>query len=190
MGQFSDVGFVNKMKFLYNLKKLFMVKVIFLVFCFGIILAFAQNQCKSDADKPDFRDPRLLIVMIYPDGKLALNKLPFDETVFLKEKLLKVFQARLDNGVFTDEMWDRNDVPDTDRVAKEVWILAASNLNDEKVATVVEAVKIAGASPIKMLTDVSYQNMLDEPPSTPEPLMLITPIKRKVKVRGKKTRTQ
>jgi biopolymer transport protein ExbD len=174
--------------FMYHLKKMFVVSVSFLILCFGATLTFAQERAITDTDKPNFRDPRLLIVMIYPDGKLAINKLPIEGTACLRGKLLEIFDARLANGVFTDEMRDRDDIPDTERVAKAVWILASPNLSKESIATVVEALKLAGASPIKMLTDASYQKMLDEPPSPPEPLT--QKVKRKVKVSGKKPKSK
>ena len=173
---------------MYQLKNLFVASIILLILCFGTTLIFAQEQPTTDTDKPNFRDSRLLIVKIYPDGKLALNNLPIDGTACLRGQLLEIFEARFNNGAFTDEMRDRNDLPDNERVAKAVWILAATNLKNENVAAVVEVVKLAGASPIKMLTDASYQKLLDERPSPPEPLT--STVKSKVKVRGKKPKSQ
>jgi hypothetical protein len=91
---------------MYRLKKMFVVSVGLLILCFGATLTFTQERTTTDTDKPNFRDPRLLIVMIYPDGKLAINKLPIEGTACLRGKLLEIFDARLANGVFTDEMRD------------------------------------------------------------------------------------
>lgn len=173
---------------MFSLKKLSVISIILLALCFGATSLFAQERNTTDTDKPNFRDPRLLIVMIYPDGKLALNKLPMDGMACLRGKLLEIFEARFANGVYTDEMRNRNDVAETDRVAKGVWVLAASNLTSENIAAVVKTVELAGASPIKMLTDASYQKLLDEPLTPPEPLT--QKVKGKVKVRGKKTKSQ
>ncbi len=173
---------------MYRLKNLFVAIIVLLIFCFCTTLLFAQEQAKTAIDKPNFQDPRLLIVKIYPDGKLALNGLEINGMACLRGQLLEIFEARFSNGVYTDEMQDRNDVPETERVAKSVYILAASNLSSENVAAVVKVVKLAGASPIKMLTDVSYQKLLDKPPSPPEPR--ITTVKSKVKILGKKPKSQ
>lgn len=136
----------------------------FLMLCCSSI--FAQEQFATQNDKPDFKDSRLLIVKIFSDGKLAINKEEQAGTTCLGGRLLEIFNLRLRNGVFTDEMRDREDVPEVQRVAKAVWILPASDVSIERVAAVVEFVKLAGASPVKILTDSTYQYLLSQPTSS------------------------
>lgn len=135
---------------------------VLLLFAFSS-LTFAQSKAEKDEDKPNFQDPRLLIVKIYSNGTLAINYLKQNGILCLSGKLLEVFSLRLDGGVFSDKMMDRDDIPDAERVERTVWILAQSGTKPEDIAYVVKFVKLTGASPVKMLTDASYQKLFSNP---------------------------
>jgi len=173
---------------MFQIKSLvIVVSVVLIIVCSSTVSVFAQEQIKSDSDKPNLRDPRLLLIKIYSNGRIALNNEEQAGVPCLSGQLLEIFSLRLANGVYRDEAVDRNDLPDNERIAKAVWVLAAPNLGNETVGNVVNAAKLAGASPIRILTGAAYQKLLSEFPSPPVPLT--QEIKEKAKVNRKKSKS-
>lgn len=93
-------------------------------------------------------DPRTLIVSVNPDYSLKINNQTYFGTISepqnLIGKLSQTFKERTENSVFRDG---------TNEIEKTVFIKAPRNLPYGEVAKVVDAVKLAGASPIGLQID-------------------------------------
>lgn len=93
-------------------------------------------------------DPRTLIVSVNPDYSLNINNQKdfgtVKEPANLIGKLSETFKYRTENSVFRDG---------TNEIEKTVFIKAPRNLPYGEVAKVVDAVKLAGASPIGLQID-------------------------------------
>lgn len=101
--------------------------------------------------------PLGLVVTIKSDRRLMLNRADDMGSVYdaskLAAKLMDVFQQRLQNHAFKDELRDRNDLPDSARVEKTVLIKAPRSLPYADVVRVLDSIKGAGASPIGLQID-------------------------------------
>lgn len=97
---------------------------------------------------PPVADPRTLIVSVNPDYSLKINNQTdfgtISEPQNLIGKLSQTFKERTENSVFRDG---------TNEIEKTVFIKAPRNLPYGEVAKVVDAVKLAGASPIGLQID-------------------------------------
>jgi biopolymer transport protein ExbD len=95
--------------------------------------------------------PLALVVVVNPDSSLRLNKdsLPgsVDDSKALIEKLTSIFDQRTRNMAFAE--------PDgsAPHIEKTVFIKAPRGLDYGSVAKVVDAVKVAGASPVSLQID-------------------------------------
>ena len=102
-------------------------------------------------------NPYTLVVSINPDGSLRLNKETDMGAIETPEKLIQrlreVFRARTENGVISENLAANTDLPFEDRIEKTVFIKAPRTLAYGNVAKVVDAVKLAGASPISLQID-------------------------------------
>jgi biopolymer transport protein ExbD len=108
--------------------------------------------------EPD-KDPRVqvhpdtLIVSIGIDSKLRLNRddLPasVEDPAALVERLRSVFDQRAQNEAFVVNI----DGSAEQRIQKTVFIKAPRGLDYGSVAKVVDAVKVAGASPVSLQID-------------------------------------
>ena len=113
------------------------------------------------ASKPDATPvgapPLGLVVTINRDRTLMLNHTPNMGSVFdtakLSGALRDVFEERLRNRAFGNELRDRIDLPDNDRIEKTVFIKAPRALLYADVMRVLDAIKGAGASPVGLQID-------------------------------------
>ena len=110
--------------------------------------------------QPDLRlqpNDKTLVVTIEPDHTLRLNALTEMGTVEdpskLNLKLVALFEERLRNKVYRDDMRDRFDLPDRFRVEKTVFIKAPRNMAYGKIMQVMDGLKGAGAEPIGLQLD-------------------------------------
>lgn len=114
------------------------------------------------ASKPD--DERLvtpndktLVVTIKPDRTLMLNRQTdmgsVHELSKLTTTLYELFQERLKNKAYRDELRDRVDLPDSLRIEKTVFIKAPRAIPYADVMRVLDAIKGAGASPVGLQID-------------------------------------
>jgi biopolymer transport protein ExbD len=101
-------------------------------------------------DKNAIVDPRpdTLIVIVNSDASIKLNSeklaASIDDPSVLIERLKSVFELREENLAFSDDL---------QHIQKTVFIKAPRNLDYGSVAKVVDAVKMAGASPISLQID-------------------------------------
>ena len=112
---------------------------------------------KPDSDLPLNPNDRTLVVTIKQDRTLMLNKLTdmgsVNDTSKLSTTLFDLFQKRLQNHVYRDELRDRNDLPDSVRIEKTVFIKAPRAIPYADVIRVLDGIKGAGASPVGLQID-------------------------------------
>lgn len=98
-----------------------------------------------------------LIVTVNSDSTLKINNETNFGTIAEPEKLIAklsdTFNNRLENRVYAQGMETRADLDKNQRIEKTVFIKAPRNLPYGEVAKVVDAVKLAGASPISLQID-------------------------------------
>ena len=98
-----------------------------------------------------------LVVAINSDSTLLLNRESdmgtVSEPAKLIEKLQTVFRERTKNRAYADNREFRNDLPETERIEKTVFIKAPRSIDYGSVVKVIDAVKIAGANPISLQID-------------------------------------
>ncbi len=97
--------------------------------------------------------PLALVVVIEPDARLRLNRENLSATVSqpegLVERLRSVFDQRTTNLALAEEKSETAGP----RIEKTVFIKAPRGLDYGSVARVIDAVKIAGASPVSLQID-------------------------------------
>ena len=111
---------------------------------------------QPDRDPVD-PNPKTLVVTIKSDRTLMLNHTDdmgsTYDTVKLSTTLAGLFQERIQNHTFRDDLRDRTDLPDSVRVEKTVFIKAPRALPYADVMRVLDSLKGAGASPIGLQID-------------------------------------
>lgn len=102
-------------------------------------------------------NPKTLVVTIKSDRTLMLNRTgdmgSIYDTVKLSTTLSSLFQERIHNHTYRDDLRDRPDLPDSVRVEKTVFIKAPRALPYADVVRVLDSLKGAGASPIGLQID-------------------------------------
>ena len=98
-----------------------------------------------------------LVVTINSDASLALNQEKdlgtISEPQKLAERLSNVFQKRLENQVYIENLGDRDDLTENEKIQKTVFIKAPRHLPYGEVIKVVDSVKLSGANPISLQID-------------------------------------
>lgn len=98
-----------------------------------------------------------LVVTIKPDRSLMLNSLADMGSVSdpskLSAMLVELFQQRLKNHAYSDQLRDRIDLPEEMRIEKTVFIRAPRSLPYSDVVRVLDGIKGAGASPVGLQID-------------------------------------
>jgi biopolymer transport protein ExbD len=102
-------------------------------------------------------NPQTLVAVVEPDNTLRLNNekglgTP-DDPAMLVDRLIKVFEQRLENGSVTDTSGDDLQRAYSDKIERTVFIKALPTASYGSVAKVVDAVKFAGAYPISLQID-------------------------------------
>ena len=101
--------------------------------------------------------PNTLVVALESDSSLRLNKENDLGTVQnpdkLIERLSQIFQKRAENHDYAEGAEFRNDLTEAEKIQKTVFIKAPRSIDYGSVAKVIDAVKIAGASPISLQID-------------------------------------
>jgi biopolymer transport protein ExbD len=117
----------------------------------------AKVPAKPDHDRPLIAHIDTLVVTINPDLSLQLNSLTdmgsVNDTSKISATLSDLFQERLQNHVYRDELRDRADLPDSVRIEKTVFIKAPRSMPYADVVRVLDGLKGAGASPIGLQID-------------------------------------
>ena len=112
----------------------------------------AKVPAEPSTDKDVEAHPDTLVVIVNPDTSLRLNNekstASIDEPAALIERLKDVFAQREQNLSFAENT--DGSVP---QIQKTVFIKAPKNLDYGSVARVLDAVKMAGASPVSLQID-------------------------------------
>lgn len=125
-----------------------------LLIIFMVISPAKPTDFKTKIPQPPKYDeavanPDTLIVALEPDSSLRLNKEQpsgtIDEPEKLIERLAEVFRERAANGALTS-VADGN-------IERTVFIKAPRSMDYGRVVKVIDAVKMAGASPISLQID-------------------------------------
>jgi len=102
-------------------------------------------------------DSRTLVVTVDLDRSLKLNGLTdmgtVDDMSKLNQKLISLFEERVRNRVYRDEMATRSDLPEKDRILRTVFIKAPRTLPYGEIARVIDGLKGSGAEPIGLQLD-------------------------------------
>lgn len=119
--------------------------------------SFKAKLPQESKHKGGIPNPKTLVVTINPDSTLTINSETGYGTVSEPEKLVaklsEIFKTRLENQVYADNMETRTDLSENDRIEKTVFIKAPRKFAYGEVTNVVDAVKLAGASPISLQID-------------------------------------
>ncbi len=109
---------------------------------------FKASIPRESTVEPVRPDPRSLVVTVNRDLSIEINTQKdfgtTNETDKLMAKLSQIFAERAENGAFREN---------SNEVEKTVFIKAPKSLSYGQVAKVVDAVKVAGASPIGLQID-------------------------------------
>jgi biopolymer transport protein ExbD len=101
--------------------------------------------------------PDTLVVTINADSTLRLNAEndvgSVQNTAKLTERLTQIFRERTENRAYADDKAARTDLSEDEKIQKTVFIKAPRILDYGSVVKIVDAVKIAGASPISLQID-------------------------------------
>ena len=138
---------------------------VLLVVLIIFMVAAPLKPSKLAAKLPSKPDDRVLlphidtlVVTIRPDGTLQLNGLTDDmgtvtDTTKLSSFLVSLFNERLRNHVYRDEMRSRIHVPEKYRIEKTVSVKAPRSIAYGEVAKVIDGLKGAGAEPVGLQLD-------------------------------------
>lgn len=101
--------------------------------------------------------PDTLVVAINADSTLRLNAEnelgSVQDSDKLVERLAEIFRQRRENHAYAEDKIARTDLSEEEKLQKTVFIKAPRSLDYGSVVRVVDAVKIAGASPISLQID-------------------------------------
>jgi biopolymer transport protein ExbD len=110
--------------------------------------------------EPDDRvqpPPLGLVVTIKYDRSLMLNTTndvgSVYDTAKLSSMLADVFQQRLRNHAYSDQLRDRIDLPEAMRIERTVFIKAPRSIPYAEVVRVLDGIKGAGANPVGLQID-------------------------------------
>jgi biopolymer transport protein ExbD len=135
--------------------------VVLIIFMLAAPLKPHSFAAKLPAE-PDDRllppDPKTLVVTIYPDRTLKLNRLDDDmgtvnDPSKLSIFLVSLFRQRKTNHVYRAEMLTRIDLPEDYRIEKTVFVKAPRSIPYGEVAKVIDSLKGAGAEPVGLQLD-------------------------------------
>ncbi len=133
--------------------------VLLIIFMVVSPLKPANFKTKIPHESKQSGEPNIhtLVVALNSDSTLRLNTENDLGTVSEPDKLIKrlaqVFKERAENHVYTEETEFRNDLSEAEKIEKTVFIKAPRSIDYGSVTKLIDAVKIAGASPISLQID-------------------------------------
>ncbi len=102
-------------------------------------------------------NPDALVVTINTDSTLRLNTEndvgSVQNAEKLTERLARIFRERTENRLYAEDKAARTDLSEAEKIQKTVFIKAPRSLDYGSVVKIVDAIKIAGASPISLQID-------------------------------------
>ncbi len=98
-----------------------------------------------------------LVVALNTDSTIRLNQEndlgTVQNTEKLVERLSEVFRYRTENRVYTEAAKVKNNLSEAEKIEKTVFIKAPRSIGYGEVVKIIDAVKLAGASPISLQID-------------------------------------
>ncbi|MBA2341291.1 MAG: biopolymer transporter ExbD [Pyrinomonadaceae bacterium] len=114
-------------------------------------------QAQQPETEPIAPHPYTLIVTITEDLQLKLNNTEgmgtVNDTGNLSAELTRVFNERIQNGVYRYGLETRIDIKEAERIERTVFIKAPRSIDYGEVVKVIDSVKGAGAHPIGLQLD-------------------------------------
>jgi len=102
-------------------------------------------------------DIRTLVVTIEADHSLMLNGLTdmgtVDDMTKINQRLVSLFEERLQNRTYRDDLAGRSDIPEKDRIERTVFIKAPKAMAYGEITRVIDGLKGSGADPIGLQLD-------------------------------------
>ena len=136
---------------------LLVVLIIFLVLTPLKPAKFLTKVPSKPDSEPLTANDGALVVTIKSDRTLMLNSLTdmgsVNDTSKLGATLADLFEQRLRNHAYSDEMRDRVDLPETARILRTVFIKAPRAIPYGEVVRVLDGIRGAGASPVGLQID-------------------------------------
>ena len=111
----------------------------------------------EDDSKPS---PLTLLVRVRQDRKIFLNGDELgqpDDSHTLVARLLEIFADREKQRTYKIGMERRADLPESERIEKQVYFQAHSTLKEEEAAKLIEDIKKTGANPVTVLSEEEYK---------------------------------
>jgi biopolymer transport protein ExbD len=132
-----------------------------LLIIFMVIAPLKPTDFKTKLPRPPAQsgtpDPHVLIVSLNTDAKIELNNESdlgtIEEPQKLVERLSEIFRQRAENHVYAADLEFRNDLNEEEKIQKTVFIKAPRKTEYGRVVKLIDAIKIAGASPISLQID-------------------------------------
>ena len=116
-----------------------------------------KTASKPEQDRPLTPNDKTIVVTINPDRTLMLNQQSdmgsINDMSKLTTTLYELFQERLKNKTYRDDLRDRIDLADSARVERTVFIKAPRFILYADVVRVLDAIKGAGATPVGLQID-------------------------------------
>jgi biopolymer transport protein ExbD len=116
-----------------------------------------KAQIPSEPKPGGEANPRTLVVSLNSDSTLRLNAEndlgTVGEPAKLTERLAAVFRERAENGAYREGAEFNANLAESDKIEKTVFIKAPRSTDYGSVVKIIDAVKIAGASPISLQID-------------------------------------
>lgn len=139
--------------------------VLLIIFMAVSPLKPARFETKVPAERKDqivSPNPYTLVVTVSSNGSLSLNHENELGTVSEPQKLIarlsEVFQSRLENRIYADDLAANDKLSEAEKIQKTVYIKAPRSLPYIEVAKVVDFVKQSGANPIGLqIDDLDYK---------------------------------
>lgn len=112
---------------------------------------------KPQSTDTGITNPRTLVVTLNTDSTLSLNGNREYGTVADPQKLIDelkaVFQQRKENGVFSENLANSENLSIDEKIEMTVFIKAPKGVDYGSVAKIIDAVKVSGANPISLQID-------------------------------------
>ncbi len=112
---------------------------------------------EPDATNKANPHPHTIIVALDSDLTLRLNKEndlgTVQEPAELIKRLSQIFKERTENHAYAEGAEFRNGLSEAEKIQKTVFIKAPPSIDYGSVVKIIDAVKIAGASPISLQID-------------------------------------
>lgn len=114
----------------------------------------------GESDEYAKPSPLLLVVRVTEDRKIFLNSDELgtlDDSSELISRLLKLFSVRKDQRAYKIGMELRVDLPESERIEKQVYFQPQPTLKEDEVSKLLQEIKETGAAPVITMSKEEYE---------------------------------